>query len=272
MFTVISGLFRSDIGDTLFDDLARIHPDGVCGNQNHAFRCMLPSDCLEVSKLLERLKQAGLRPSTRGVSRKEGEEFAVAVHRRYDYTDLRLCRFVECMPLDWLAHPKTDASDHIVANAREIKSGVSFMRYFAVEYRILVRDDVKRVLNSASLSNVLFKPVHINPVDGVDRAWWELTTSVIAPPLSPTLAITVRGKSAQRGETGYSWGFSEGIYAYPELRYLRSDIDALGETDLALTYEGCSGTKRMIVSQRLFETCAANDIEVNWLPVHVDEG
>jgi hypothetical protein len=272
VLTAISGLFRKDIGDDLFDALASIYPDGVTGSQDHAFHCMLPSESGTVKQLVDRLNEAGLKPHTRGKRRVKGGEYIFVLHRRYEYADLVQLQFVECMPLDCLSHPKTDQSDRIVAHRREFKARDRIKRYFAVEHRLLVRDDVKTVLESAALAHVHFRLVILKPAREKRRDWWELTSDFVMPRLSPSLEITSGGKRVERGHSAYAWGFSEGVYAYPELRYLRKDVEALQPFDLAVTHEGQSGSKRHVMSQRFYETCISNGIDTNWLPVHVEDG
>jgi len=131
-----------------------------------------------------------------------------------------------------------------------------------------------------------------------EQPWVEIDTLIEMPPVSPRQELLLTNKVTQstglepvRGDlrSGYAPverydGAVGGYYSRPELHYLRSEVEAMGEFDLARVYE-CfgnpvpSGEKQvyqrlscpLIFSQRMFSFCHDQGLTDGWQPVRIDE-
>ncbi len=90
------------------------------------------------------------------------------------------------------------------------------------------------------------------------------------PPVGPPL-IKFDHTFKNRVERGYAGAsnFREDGFDDYELHYPKAEVDALGEFDVALMYEGRPNAS-LIVSHRFWKCCIAHDIQCEFKPVRLD--
>lgn len=168
----------------------------------------------------------------------------------------------------------------------EIPPGVDFLRAHGVS--ALVPHRVRFVLEQAGLYRLRYRPtVPVRVVDELKpiadcswnefpEPWWELTSDLVLPPVSPSMAlVSWSGKPIVRGSTDMcAASDGSGFLGFPELRYLRAEVEALGSFDLAHVFERSSPStldRALVASRRFYEVCREHDLGVNWIPVHLED-
>lgn len=274
LYCHIDGLFVEDVGEQLFAELVRTHPEGIRGSHGHAFRAILPTTDERAQTLLKCLAQAGYKPwvdRTRSIDR--SREFSLQYRRQYDEADLEQCDYLELRPPpeahvhdaaqrdsagriqllsgespEWhrLSHVEPAAAASI--RKEYLKESVDFS--FTMPSSYIVPDRVKGILETGQFQHSRFRPTAL--VSGLvatagsiaisweeyGAPWWELDSAFTMPPLSDSMTFTdMRGNVLK--EHNFSNGFHrrEGLYLQPELHYRASDIMGLEQFDLARTFE-----------------------------------
>jgi hypothetical protein len=303
--TRIGTIFRSNIGDALFNTLLRICPEGQIGGQGHAFHITLPSHDPRIGQLMGALATSGLRP-WRDVSRPmdKQKEFGFELDRVYEAADLVECDFLELRPPTAArCHGATERGGKegkgwLIVREGLLPEGRHDFLYGMFTWHF-VPERVKKILESGDLRGLIFKPTHFSPLDMTvedtdekitrrhGTPFWEIDSNFTMPKLSPRMDIAdSSGNSVDRGER-YSNGFirREDSFIHPELHYLKSDLKKLEPFDLARTYE-VFGTREgrhgrdqeyqpydqpLIASKRFYQFCVEHGLKAGWVPVRVDE-
>jgi hypothetical protein len=152
---------------------------------------------------------------------------------------------------------------------------------------LIVPDRTKRVLQHADLRRVVFHPTalvagrtpeereKVIQWDKHAEPWWELTSDLILPPLSPSVSLFDQDGNPIRDDFSNGCYAVEGQYSSPILSYRRSDLQSIGGFDLAKTFEifGAKGSKDMrlfIASRKFYDFCKSNQIDAAFTPVRVE--
>ncbi|TVQ33159.1 MAG: hypothetical protein EA376_03640 [Phycisphaeraceae bacterium] len=149
----------------------------------------------------------------------------------------------------------------------------------------IVSDRVKRAVESADLRHIAIHPVAL--VRGRGRPddprlswedhgdpWWELTSDLALPPLSPSVQVVAQDNSPFVSYETQNLEIREGHYQIPELHYVRSEIEEREPFDLALTHEHFGKPpfqQRKIASQRLYQLFQEHGFKASWIPVRLDD-
>lgn len=285
--TRIPGIFRSDASEEVFDDLARIYPEGL---QGQTFSFALPADDPRTVQIVERLNRAGLRPWTDTFrERQKGIEYAVQLDREYDAADLAACDFLELRPppeaCNYGAISRGESGDVIIPEQQMPSGKPDFL--FGHTYWYFVPARVKDVLSMGNLKGVKFRPTYYAPLDMTAEdtdatirsrhgiPYWELDSDRTLPPLSPSMSLVdARGNASSPGVAGPCRPY-DGLYIRPELHYRADDLAKTGQFDLARAHErfnafGGPGDRPLIASRRFFEFCNERCLRTGWVPVRVD--
>lgn len=219
--------------------------------------------------------------------------FTYKRYRAYNHDDWNCCELLRMDPLSH-AYPSSDevgaidrTNDGFARLAvEEIPMRVDFLRAYGLPAAVPQR--VRSLLDRAGLESVVFRPTcPVRVVDAIDpvadctwsefpEPWWELTSNLVLPPVSPSMKVSyASGSSTSRGSPD-TCGISDGsgFHGLPELRYLRTEIEALGYFDLAHVFERSSSSmfdRALVASRRFYKTCCENNLGVNWIPVHIED-
>jgi hypothetical protein len=112
------------------------------------------------------------------------------------------------------------------------------------------------------------------PWEKFGEPWWELSSDLTLPPLSPTVKVVAQDGRPFIGYEKQNLEIREGHYMYPELHYLRREIERCDPFDLGLSYEhlGKPPFQQMkVASQRLYRLFAEQKLKASWTPVRLDE-
>jgi hypothetical protein len=230
----------------------------------------------------------------------KGREYSVVIDREYDESDLSPCEYLI------LSSPGFADADPPLHNGclrilMKPSGGSAFSSHYDFQSVVpwpgtrVVSDRVRKLLEDSGLKRVVFKPTFVIPAgkrpssdisalpwDGFGDPWWELTSELTMPKLSPR-AILLNNKG-QRIADDFSDGcfLREGIDSLdalinpPEPTYRRSDIEALGEFDVAVMFEPMGGHPLashhpLIVSNRFYRFCRKHKLKVNFVPVRIHD-
>lgn len=273
------------------DALSRIYPEGRRGQYHFGFR--LPQEDSRVHAIIKWLAAAGLHP--RSVDRQgpldRSKEYLMRLHREYDPLDLEKSEYFELIPSSQTEGLFRNDRGEIKIDGRELQPSADFAS--TKLSWIIVPDRVKRLLQQSDLHHIAFRPTvlvggllakdHKEPVpwEVYGEPWWELTSELILPPLSPSVDLRdANGQPLPYGSNNFSNGchLREGLYSHPELHYPKRDLQAIEPFDAALTYEpfGNKGVpldwRKLVVSRRFREVCLEHEWNTDWVPVRIDEG
>lgn len=282
---------RADVGDRLYGSILPLVDDRQASRG--ILRCDMRSDDSRLLRILDEMASGGFTPWVEmSRARNAAREYELTQYRKYDEDDWATCELLRLTPFEY-PYPSSDDAEVMERTVdglarvavEEIPPRVDFLR--AEGASALVPERVRSVLEGAGLRGILFRPtVPIRVVDArapiVDcswndfpERWWELTSDVVLPPVSPSMAIaSLSGKPVIRGATSVcSVSDGTGFFGHPELRYVRAELEALGPFDLAYSFEGPSPSGRdraIVVSQRFYQACRKHNLSVSWVPVHVE--
>jgi hypothetical protein len=292
----IGYLSISDIGSALAEQLRSIYPD--IKNSPSGFATHLhPKNDPKFRAVVELLDRAGLQARYGPGSLEAKKEYRVNAIREYDKADLEAC---ELLYLD-LLHPKRGVSSvsrspqgYAVMDVRGIPEDPTLSIHETPDAYV-VSDGAKRLLESAGLKHLAFKPTvvtargsDVGPFISWEAAghepWWEITSERWMPCLSTATELWRMSDERpmtelERHLRDYGRGVLpvERPFRTPELRYARKDIGEWSTfCDIARTYEPFGrrpdlDRRLLVVSQRFYQFCRVQGIEAEWVPVRVDE-
>jgi len=271
-------VIRADQTDqSLYRELCEVYPEG---EERKAFRMSLPVEDPRAQRILELLRTHGMRP-WEGFTSGSPEEFDLAYERVYDKRDFEQAAFLSPLPRDTfsVSHRRTPTGT-LRVEVDEAKPKGQIVGTWGDA--LFVSADLRKQILEAKLGGVEVRPVEFMGRSGKPLAWdfWELTSSVTLPPLSPrNVFFAAAGNERQRVTAEYtsSYVLREGmhspdiLYGLPELHYAASELLNLSPFDLALTYERF-GTDRphLIASQGFYRFCVEHKLRMNWVPVRLD--
>jgi hypothetical protein len=282
--------FRDELGDSAFEDLVRIYPEGL--QRPHSFWCILPIDDSRTKSVLERLRQAGYTPwQDRSRPRDKAREFTLHLERRYDVAHLSFYPYLELSPRtegSWGPY-RDEATGFVKLDVHQLDNSADFAAAYTSRY--VVADRVKRLIELAGLSHVLFRPALLSDPEesgdeeGVSKIlrwedwgppWWEITSDHTLPPVSSSMDLTdCKNTPVPPGDPTISYTRREGLYLWPELHYRAGDMAPAATFDLARTLEHFGGELRwddrpLVASQRFYHFCIDHGLKAEWVPVQID--
>lgn len=268
------------------DELATIYPEGRV--DDYRFRCRLPEGDDKLSAILEWLHGHGLKPFDVFVTKSgERDRFRLARHREYDAADFAGVRYARLWPTargnglfrDERGRVKMIEGD-FPRRADLVRTPLSW---------VVVPDRVKAVIDAERFRGVAFRPTVLvggsklpseavpKPWSRFGEPWWELTSDVVLPPLSPTMEVYDEvGNLVSGGDCSGGCYPREGHYVQPEYRYRAEDLARVEPFDFARTAEvfGCAGhtdTWHYVGSRQIRELCLGHKWKCDWIPVRLGD-
>lgn len=287
-----------------YEELVCIHPEGV--RENEWWGMKLPEDDPRVKACMDCLARHGWKPWTQHYRPCDRQtEYSLDITREYDESDFAECRLLGLWPdADVWCHPERHEGRLRIYLPGESDRDIEFDRAVEIQginctKRLHVSDRVKRVLETAGIRNLVFKPTVAVPPPPPgewkrdesaivewsaigEPPWWELTSDLILPRMSPRAVVRdAKGNLITDDFTQgcYLKEALDGLDALidpAEAKYRASDIEALGEFDLARSFEAFGHVwhdsgRDAIVSNRFYRLCRKHKIKVSFVPVRVHE-
>ena len=149
-----------------------------------------------------------------------------------------------------------------------------------------VTNDLRLKLQQAKLSHLSFRETLIEDDEEAEERYsegikerpeildpfWELTSDLILPPMSPDSKFVDHDGQPFTGDLSKGCFLYDGFLHDPDPHYLAGSLDLASPFDLALTnerfgnYEGVS-YRRLIASKGFYNFCVSNHLKMNWIPV-----
>lgn len=274
----IEGIGPDRVGDEVFRDLCRLHPEG---EQGRRFACRLPQDDPVFRAVVDRLAHAGFRPWDDRFRKRQPDEYTLDLEREYLADDFRDGAYFEPIPQAYCEGLTRDDEGRIELNVDRLQPGVALA--LAHASWLVASPQIKAEIEGAGLRHAVFRPTSLAdeiegpiPWEGHGDPLWELTSDLLLPLLSPS--CTLFHDDGQQFTGDYSRGclLKEGLFRGAELRYKASDLAGVEAFDLARTHErfGLRGPgdedRRLVASRRFYEFCTGHGVGMDWIPVRIE--
>lgn len=277
---------KSAIGTPLATRLAEIYPEG---NGPALFHLRLAEDDPRTRAAMDELRRGGWHPRAGSSGLADASHrYWIAFWREYAPDELARCRWLCPLPLGSVVGLTRDKGGRIELDLT--------IRGFPEACDLagtgsswsVVPERVKSQLESIELSHVRFRETVLRDVrDGPSvplewgsyadsEPWWELTSDIVLPPMSPRMMILDWEKN--RVSSGYDAACvlkdpNDPRVRYPELHYRAEDMRSVGEWDLALTFERTAArddARLLVASKRFYDAWRECGLRADWVPVRLD--
>lgn len=266
--------------------LAEIYPEG---DSSALFHLRLPEDDPRTQMVMEELRRSGWDSSTnKSASADSSHRYWSAFWREYSHEDLVRCKWLLPLPLGSAIGLTRDVGGHIELDLtiRGFPEGCDLAG--TGNTWSVIPDRVKCQLEPLGLRHVSFRETVLNDVrdgPGVPLAWndypesepwWELSSDLVLPPMSPKMVILDWNKSrVSRGYEGpcFLKDPDDPRVRYPEPHYRMDDLRSVGDWDLALTFERTAArddARLLIASKRFYDAWWERGLKADWVPVRLD--
>lgn len=249
----------------LFEAIVRIKPECYAGGGSFHLETQPGDEVMAklVDELVALCERNGLKrniPGTIGA-------YTHQVRFHYENTDL------QAAPLLWLLGQRRvfksinsgerDELGRVWLPSTEAKPTVKVASVFPRPW-IVVSDETRRILEGACLAGLKFNEVGIKGHSGQSskEPFWELRSLVTLPKMANSIP-----------DAGVSYESFLINDAYGEPHYRQSDLQCLGIFDVVHTKEPLGGQHdpSLIVSQRFYQHCLKNKIQLEVRPVRIDQ-
>lgn len=217
-------------------------------------------------------------------------EYSVYLFRIYDKSDWDDAQYLELWPSGehCITNEGRDSHGRLMLARPTLKHPrrVGLSLTAATLGVVLVTQHARDVLDRCGLHGLRFRPTVLVRGTGLREhatrpipwdqyksslPWWELTSDIVLPSLSPSLDL-------RNWKTRQPFRPTERLTACSlpaELHYRRADLAALPPFDVAHTFENFgpahSPSYRTVVSKRFYDCCVAHALKSHWAPVRIDE-
>lgn len=270
MITWFHLLSINDTSTDLLEKLAALYPDGGQGISGYSFR--LRSDDDRARAVLDLLEGEGFQafnPVTGG----HDKSYNLRLEREYETGD-----FDEAVLLQ--PYPPTNFNACGRPGQFYLSSHVKADIATASGLGIVVSNSLKERFEAEGLIGARFAHIESRrSATVVDPDYWQLTSDVIMPSLSPTMALYDENHIPHNGDPSKivymreGWDAPRVLYEPVELHYRKDDLDKMEPFDVATTLEQIGwGAKHIIVSSRFRQFCIKRGLHMVWHVVHTQEG
>lgn len=276
-------------------DISRLYPEGAVDHCRFATR--LPRDDPRTKEVLNWLEREGYRPWNYQGTLNYAHEYMLTFIREYEPSDFERAEYAEFWPVDIMDRVLAcdrDERGYLTIERPTLKDArLTGMNLVSATYgRILVLEHVRDILLEGDFRHLLFRPTVLVKGRGtgpgrattipwedfkVSKPWWELTSDLVLPPLSPSMDLRDdKGNPIPPGDCSKGCSPRDGFYNHAERRYRRGDLAKVDLFDVALTFEnfgtrGHTETRGTIVSKRFYDYCVQKRLNARWAPVRIDE-
>ncbi|NOS69460.1 MAG: hypothetical protein HOP33_05955 [Verrucomicrobia bacterium] len=231
---------------------------------------------LKLDMLVALCRGCGLKRSKFG----DVGTYGFVVTREYEEKDFVACDYLCVLGLQGrnMKHEeKRDALGRLLIGPGNPERLESFGQD---NHRIVVSHQIREMIKEKELRGLTFQEACFeekNSKQSVGR-YYELRASKTLPKLANTRQLMCYGMEPTGKVETFKGDYSRMVfiddppYALGEIHYRRSNIEALGNFDVAETFEHLWIPQRsLVISQRFYQFCLENDIPLTVLPVRIDQ-
>ena len=263
-----------DVGPELFGELTEIFPKGVSRPRSVVYLATLPSDSVELERIVARLESAGFEPWIDTFRPRKTTEYDFELRRYYDDEDLSAAPLLELgFTFD---HPPAQCESS--NERRELiltRHPNRDIAYAISSCLTIVTDPVRRTMEVEGFANdVIFLPTEKKDRPGVPV--WQMRSRRTLPPVSPSMTLALEDGTLFQGQYERRCIRHEGLFhGVAELHYRAADLDAMGPFDVAHTKEyfgecPLDDYRPLVVSARFYEMCKRHKFKGGFTPVRID--
>ena len=275
------GINPQEVGQENYDHLITLYPEGA---SPRSFTCELFEDDIRLHQILEFLHTHGCTPWKGFVEIQPGQ-FWMRAERVYEQADYEQAAYFVPRPVEQFMPYDIRTADDLLrleSTLLQPEKQIGFVGWASV----VVTNALRLRLQQAQLRRLSFRETVIEDNDeaeeryaeGVEKRqevfdpFWELTSDLILPPMSPDSKFVDHDGQPFIGDLSKGCFLYDGFLHEPEPHYLAGSLEAAAPFDLALTherfgnYEGVS-YRRLIASKGFYNFCVSNHLKMNWIPV-----
>ena len=265
------------------EELMRIKPEA---RHNKSFGCSLETQYPDgdefIQRALEMLKRHGIPLRYSVNSSGYNSSYGYTISRFYEPDDLKnaeLLLFVRQRRIHDTQEPARDGNGRLFLVASKAKENLKFGSLWWPDW-VIISNQVRRSLESAGLVGLRFievaikgKSCHLAP-----EPFWELQSSITLPKMPnhgnfihPVFYPDHPTVEPFQGDYSRPIYINDEPFTKGELHYRRSDLVALGQFDIAATFENYMEEHPvLVVSQRFYQHCRQHKIPLAVEPVRID--
>jgi hypothetical protein len=274
--------FARDVGEDVLERIAEIPDTHV---RHGSFACGFVKDDPRNKQLIEILGRAGCKPKPPIPGRDRGpKEYSFHIRREYDESDFKATEYHKITVPEWQgADLVRDGMIYLIRS--KCPMGVELA---GNDCGYVVSDRLRKDIEATGLRGVVFHETAL--IDSFEESkrniatwneageppWWQITSDLVLPPLSPSCTLLDRNGDPYRegGTTGCL--IIEGFYVPAELHYQRRALASVGPFDLALTRErfglgAANSYPWKVVSRAMYEFLTKRGVKAGYVPVRMDE-
>jgi hypothetical protein len=232
-----------------------------------------------VQEIIEALEERGVVRKDVSRRARPWAEYNVELHRSYDSEDISVAEYL-MLRREMLLTDEAGRDDQgrLIVSPSKFPAGLKLG--CAYHYGTVVSEEVRTKMAAAGLIGPRFLEVS-SPTHADDKPigqFWELTSSVVLPPIPRERIIPQTDTPSSDFE--HIAGFSDGdFFMEKELHYPERAIRSIEPFDYAVTRElfcrrgwqrDRNGERHAVVSQRFRQFCLEQQIPASWIPVRLD--
>lgn len=276
-----SAIYKYEVGDSCFNELIDLFPNGAWGANNDGFSISFSDDIEKAKQLVDILASYNIYPIVRFY--KSDIYYSLRIDKMYELEEV-ISSDLFC----W--HPKLNhgycyripPGMKLEIEAKDILVNEPIAADYSGRY-IIVNNQLKTDMINAGLLHLTFEEVKLigrRKKVLENETYWRIYSDFKMPPLSPSIMIL------DDDGNRLPYGSEEGtprlgteileLCTIPQYSYRESDLAKNGPFDLAIMHEHFGYTdiddRTMIASRRFYEFCEERKLKIDWTPVRIEHG
>ena len=251
-----------NIPPELYRSIVQLKPE--CQHNDHFVLECQPGDVASAA-LAERIvtfcKEHRLHRGTGEVG-----TYMYEVVRHYEPDDLKVAQFLILQSQKRMFRDRLERDDHgrLILSAKHATPSIQIASSM-LEALYVASGAARKILEAGQLTGLIFRETFLKGTSAKasDEPFWEIDSNLKMPKMVNAL-LNPHSKTPV-------YAIDERPYRAGEPHYWQQAIQALGNFDIARTLEQLGTGYGLIISQRFYQHCLKNKIELVARPVRIDQ-
>ncbi len=253
---------QKNIPQALYEKIVQVKPD--CRHKDHFLIESQPSDEVNVV-LIKRLINLCEQYSVPRTAAGELGTYDHVIVRHYEADDLQVAPFLMLETQNRMFRDRLDRDEHgrLMLPAKNATATIKIASSM-LESLYVASSAARKVLEAGQLTGLLFREIILKgtSANATSEPFWEIESNLKMPSMV-NAALNPHSKEP-------CYLLVEPPYRNAEPRYRQREIQALGDFDIARTLERLGSSHCLIISQRFYQHCLKNKIQLVARPVRID--